>query len=227
MPVKERNKVHNYAGRRLESEDMSLASMLVVPVTGLVLLGGIVAGMATDNIVVALAFLILMVAPLLAGVGWAMISAAVGPKEPNTPVIRQDDVHWSMLLVAFGDNQALWERLTRVLKNGGYQYDSKLAWRAHYETPLMRELDDIVSMFMTSTYPTVEGARSVRTNVERIFAEYDQRELDATTTHEAAKEIEAAGEKQLFCFQVQMAYADTSRHMMAADSVALIQPRHP
>ena len=216
-PINMRNKLHMYAGRYHEREEESLACMLGFPLLLLGLMGGAITGMATDNSTVVLASIILLLAFLLSGFGWTIVTGLIGPKAPDMLIIRQDDVRWSMLLVAFGDNRELWMRLTGILKNGKYMYDTGLRWFMEHTTPLMHELDNVVSTFMISADPTVDDARIVRTDVERIFAKHDQNALESSTAREAAREIKVACENQLFDFQVQMACADASRHAISTN----------
>lgn len=215
--VKDRNKVHDYLRRGRESEEVSTMAQLAIPAGFFALFGTIIAGMAHDNVVVVLACLLVMLVPCLSALGWVAITAIIGPKKPETPIICQDDIHWSMLLVAFGDNKDLWDRLTNVLKNGRGIWVSGLSWYKRSETPLMRELAAAVSAFMTIADPTVEDAQSVRANVVRIFDKHDQMELELKAAREAAKEVEAASDQRLFDAQVQMAHTDTSLHTITTN----------
>lgn len=213
--LKERNKINNYTGRYTERE---YGPMDILFPMGLLLgmSSSIFISMAMNNAIVLVLFFSTFLAFLLGGVV-SMLVSSKWPKKPYAPIIRQDNIHWSMLLVAFGDDQALWNRLTHILKNGRYMGDIGLQTEMSYVTPLMRELDDAVSAFMTSAAPTIADAMLVRTNVKHIFDKYDQLELEKQAALEAANEFTGMGAKQLFDCKVQMAYADVNRDTMTVE----------
>lgn len=199
--AKLRNKIRDFTGcygREQEPGEWKFA------VGMLVLLFTFIGGCIANNLYVVASAGLTLVAVLVGGVAVGVFMNTRKKRVPDLPFVPMDDVRWSYLMVAFADNRELWQRMIDCVTVGEY-------WGIRYETDLQRDIEAVVTDYMSYTDPSnLSGA--LRAEVERIFAEYDQKQEDAKVLREIEDAEKAVSDQAVFEQNVQMAREDISFH---------------